>query len=474
MKGTLALLRVGAIPIVIYLLWKESSFAYFIVMVVIGLAFTSRIFELIWERRQRKVGSFLGPISNRLLILSLLLFLTLIDVFFLLPFLVFVFRDIIVNFVRWRAGLDDVSVRVVISGTVLNLSQYLFLFVVFLDKLLSISPLFIYLGEVIAILLAVSSCILIIWSYIALTAVKKDLSPPRSNEKILILTNKRSRGYRDIYRRRLLKIFARRRGAEIIYLPHVENLFEGVSEQISQKNQIIIAGGDGSFEKALNSPLFHKKNLGFFPLGAGNAYYSYFYKGKRFEYLRSRFQFQEQSLDVLEIEWDNGKLETCFLSIGIDAEVMRLSRERTHHGFSDYVVGSWRALRKSRASYDFQIVVDGKKEILENCVNATFGKIPYYGFSVRSLIGEVRPDNRLVYGLALVNTHSSLLNKPLRLWGLLLAMVGLEKDPLISLKGKMIIIKSEVPFPVQAGGDFVGFTHTLRIKVKRQQKVLMI
>ena len=80
-----------------------------------------------------------------------------------------------------------------------------------------------------------------------------------------------------------------------MYLPLKKNMYENIEQKIKDDQQIIIAGGDGSFESALNYKPFWKKRLGFFPLGAGNAFYSYFYKGKRFEYLRSWFQFRRFS-----------------------------------------------------------------------------------------------------------------------------------------------------------------------------------
>ena len=132
-------------------------------------------------------------------------------------------------------------------------------------------------------------------------------------EDLMILANKRARGYKDKYRRRLLKVFAKRRKASVIHLPPKKKMFEDLGNKIKENQQIIIAGGDGSFEGALNYKPFNDKLLGFFPMGAGNAFYSYFYKGKRFEYLRSRFNFREMKLDVLELEWEKGKKQTLFL-----------------------------------------------------------------------------------------------------------------------------------------------------------------
>ena len=157
-------------------------------------------------------------------------------------------------------------------------------------------------------------------------------------ERLLILVNPKSGGFTNPYRRRLLRIFARRRKAEMIVLPNSKNIYSGLKHKINSYGQIIIAGGDGSFESALNNRCFKNKSLGFFPLGAGNSYYSYFYRGKRFEYLRSRFKFKELLLDVLELKFNGRKIQTTFLSLGIDAEVIKQIKQVKNHNFDATVI----------------------------------------------------------------------------------------------------------------------------------------
>ncbi|NQV91807.1 hypothetical protein HQ489_05015, partial [Candidatus Woesearchaeota archaeon] len=294
-----------------------------------------------------------------------------------------------------------------------------------------------------------------------------------AQEKLVILANRKSRGFKDKYRTHLLKIFAKRRHAEIIFLPQKKNMFEGIESKIKGIDHIIIAGGDGSFEAALNYKPFRKKSLGFFPLGAGNAFYSYFYRGKRFEYLRSRFPFHEVKFDVIEVQWDKGKQESMFFGIGTDAEVIRLTSDK-NHGFKSYFSAGVKAFLNSRANWDLFLEIDGKKFSWDNVINLNFGKIPYYGYSIRALLGNMAPSDHKILGMGCVNSHSSWLNKPLRVWALFLGMWGIPKPPLFPIKGEKFIITSDVPFPIQLGGDFLGFTQELRFKVKRQQKILVI
>ena len=55
-----------------------------------------------------------------------------------------------------------------------------------------------------------------------------------------------------------------------------------------------------------------------------------------------------------------------------------------------------------------------------------------------------------------------------------MTMFCINKPPMLSFVGKNIHLKSEVPFPVQAGGEFLGYSEWVKIKVVRKQKVLVI
>ena len=302
---------------------------------------------------------------------------------------------------------------------------------------------------------------------------RRELGKMVGRESMIILANKKSGGYRDKYRRYLLGVFAKRRNAPIYYLSG-KNLFSGVERHIKNVKNIIIAGGDGTFESALNYKPLQNKNLGFFPLGAGNALYSFFYRGKRFEYLRSRFKFREVPLDVLELEWEDGTRETLFLSLGTDGEVVHTISRKEKHSFSDYFSAGAKVAFGKQLQYGIDCKVDGQKYHWNNCINLILGKIPYLGFGMRSLLGRIEEDDGSVLGMACVNTHSPFFNKALRLWAIFLTQLGLAKAPLILLKGKEFVVRGKKQFPLQAGGDFVGYTKWIKVKVKRKQNVLVI
>lgn len=485
----IALFRIIVLPLIIYLVYQETATSYIWATVLFIVALISDFLDGYIARKRdqvTKVGSFLDLLADKILIVGLLLVFAIRGSFSVLILLFFILRDVIVVILRWLASNEDIQVlrkwpsRFTIfsqQGIILGLlvSGFLSYKGLAYDVWLITVEIFIFLVTILALVFAIVSIVYYSHAYWRGVHTREKLGKKVKKESMVILANKKARGYHDKYRRHLLNVFARRRKVPIFFLPNNKrNMFVGIENKIKKFQHVIIAGGDGSFEGALNYKPLQQKQLGFFPLGAGNAFYSYFYKGKRFEYLRSHFHFRETNLDVLEVEWEKGKVQTTTLSLGIDAEVVRLGEERTMHGFFDYLKASWKALFRARADYDFECTIDKKCYQLDNCANLTLAKVPYYGYSLRSILGKVEPNDGMVYGLAVINTHLVFLNKLARFWALVLASLNLERNPLLRLKGKRFVIKSEVPFPIQAGGEFLGYTQWVKVRVKRKQKVLMI
>ncbi|MBI2103131.1 CDP-alcohol phosphatidyltransferase family protein [Candidatus Woesearchaeota archaeon] len=487
--NVISIFRIVTLPLILYLLSLQTTQASFWAIVTYGFAMFSDLLDGFIARKKKDtklVGSFLDPLADKILIFGLLFFFTLSGQFSWILFLILLTRDLLSLIFRFFSSREDILFlpRKMYSIT-FTLSQFLLIFSLLMESLVKFDSsrlirhqatlhLVVVFLTVIVLLLAFWSLLHAFLFYHREIRKKKKMSVKESRLPLVVVANKRARGYYDSYRRRLLHLFAERRDAHIFFFPHQQNMYAGIEQSIAAYSRIIIAGGDGSFESALNYLPLNRKTLGFFPLGAGNAFYSFFYKGKRYEYLRSRFPFKEIDLDVIELEWSGGKRQTLFVNIGLDADVIRYSQDRTHHGFMDYLRGCWRSLQTAESGYHFTVAINGRKKELGNCSTMVLGKVPYFGYGIRSLVGMVRPADGKVYGVAVVNRHASWLNKPLRAWALLIGMFNVDVPPLFSFSGKEIFISSPVAFPVQAGGEFLGESTWVKLHVVRKQKVLVV
>lgn len=480
-SNLLSIFRVAVLPAIVYLVSREDVISSVLAIILLITGLLSDILDGYLARRQQKVtnvGSFLDPLADKILIFGLLYLFIRRGAFWTLPFIIFLARDIIVLITHWLASREDILLHSEPFHRLINGSYYGLLFGVLLQEMLVngghfIAALYLSWG---VLFFAVASVLLAVFSIIHHLAVYlKQLHSRRKEGKMVteehpvILANTKSTGYRDRYRRRLLRVFARRRKAEIIYLPR-NDMFRGMGRKINAGQQIIIAGGDGSFESALNYPPFHGKHLGFFPLGAGNSFYAYFYKGKRFEYLRSRFHFRETDLDVLEVEWNGRKRQTTWVDLGFDALVVNVKKR----GVIDYTKAALKQGFISRPSFNLRCTVDKKQYSLVNCLNLTLGKIPYHGYALRSLVGKLHAHDGIIYGTALLNSHAPLFYTLTRIFGFFLTILNLDRSPLLPLKGRAFTVESDRPFPLDAGGEYLGETKKVTLKMKRKQKVLVI
>src|SRR3989338_5191088 len=485
LANIITLFRLAMVPLIFFLLFQESILASAIAILLFITAVVSDVLDGYLARKRKEItrlGSFLDPFVDKILIYGLLLAFFLQNLFWFWIIVLFLCRDLLVIVIRWVASRDDVHIpeekykqlmSLNLFGILLSLLLYhFFVYQYNLSGMLVTMVISIVLTNI-SVLLALVSIIHHLVVYIRGVYTRRKYGKAIPPENIIILANKKSSGYRDRYRRRLLRVFVKRRNALLHHLPHASNMFFGISAVVKKIKHIIIAGGDCSFESALNYVPFHTKSLGFFPLGSGNAFYSYFYKGKRFEYLRSRFPFREMELDVLELAWNGKKIQTTFLCIGSDAEVIHY-RQQGKLGFWGYLKSSLKVALQVKAQHSFEGSIDRKKFTFENCVNLTLAKIPYYGFNLRSITGIVNPTDGKVYCTAIVNTHAHIWNKPVRVLGLLIAAMNLSRPPLVPLKGKKIVVRSRISFPVQAGGEFLGYTKEIKLRVVRRQKVLVI
>src|SRR3989338_3376310 len=477
-----AILHLFFLSLIVFFLYEESLWGRILALSFLLFSLYLDFLDRALLQKKNDVSSFLHPIMDKLVIFVILFVFMLHGSFSWIIFVFFVIRDLVAGMIRMRASRDFVFIKAAnLYGKAITSLQFFLVFFLLTENVAMFGHKQALLFKMIVASVTVFTSIVAFLSifhysisYAHEIRKKKEEGTEIQEERMVIFANKKSGGYKNVYRRRLLRRFARRRKAILYYFSDDPNLFKGIKGKVKDFDNVIIAGGDGTFESALNNKTLQEKSLGFFPLGAGNSYYSYFYKGKRFEYLRSRFPFRELSLDILEVEWDKGKKLTGFLSIGIDAEVMKQVMKRRNHTFADYCAGGVATAFGPSINYNLQGVVDGTKYVWENCFNLIIAKVPYIGYGLRSLLGHLEPNDGLILGMASVNTHSSIFNKVLRLWQIFLTQLGLAKSPLFPLKGKVFEVRSTQPIALQAGGEFLGYTKWLRVQVKRKQRVLMI
>jgi diacylglycerol kinase family enzyme len=285
-----------------------------------------------------------------------------------------------------------------------------------------------------------------------------------------IFVNTLSRGHFSMFRRHILKKFVEKNNLNIQYVTTIDQI---TSSDIAKKSKIIfIASGDGFFDGVLGNSFFNNKSLGFFPLGVGNAVFPFFYKKKIYCSLLKKIKFYQSEIDIIQIKLNDKNLETLGTSIGLDAEFMKHHPQRTKLGWVDYIKGGILTFALAKNNYKLTISVDNKKQKITKIVNITLGKLPYYGFKVRCLPYRVNPSNGLIYSVVCKSIFRTHINKILRAISFLSILFNLYNPVLKNIHGEKFIIKSNSVFPIQSGGEFLGYFKKAEITVKRKQKFL--
>src|SRR3989344_3064333 len=298
---SLSVLHLLLLPVVVYFVSQGTAHFNFLAIIILLLSVLMDMTGKLVESN-KITASFLYPFSDKVVVLALLFAFVLQGVFSGIMFGIFLLRDIIISIIRIIASRDDAVISGELYGKFITVLQFVLVFLILARSIfVPLEKPFYLVSSIFTWLILVLGVVSIFhYTYVYLKGLRtrNELGKTVEKEPMIILANKKSSGYRDRYRRYLLGVFTKRRNAPIYYLSE-KNLFSGVEKNLRNIKNVIIAGGDGTFEAALNYKQLQNKSIGFFPLGAGNAFYSYFYKGKRFEYLRSRFRFREIFLDVL-------------------------------------------------------------------------------------------------------------------------------------------------------------------------------
>lgn len=288
-----------------------------------------------------------------------------------------------------------------------------------------------------------------------------------SNSAILIHT--KARGNHKAFRRYLLKRFIQLYKLKPFY---VTNKKDFLALSIKNYKNVFIASGDGFFNAVLNDKRFYDKTLGFFPLGAGNAMYPYVYGHLPFMSLRLKKTFYEKEIDVLTIKTKKLTIQTLFASIGFDAEFVKYDKTRTTDSKKDFMNCAKNVLVKKMPISDITYIADNQTIIQKNVFTAAFGKMPYYGYRIKSMPIKINSSDNNVYLCGYKGTPLHNLNKLLRIAHI--TPVPYIKKPIIkNVKGEKITINSQKKVALQYAGEFAGYVNTIDLKINRKQKILV-
>lgn len=275
--------------------------------------------------------------------------------------------------------------------------------------------------------------------------------------KYIVLANPKSTGNNWPTVRALLDRFVKHHDARLVFLG--DSMFTGLR---IREEGVIIAGGDGTFQAALNHKPFRKKAIGFFPLGAGNAVHASLHEQRKLLGLLSG-KLVVKELDVLHIRWHNGSIDTVMFSMGVDALIMERTKRQSFLRSIDYAKAAADVSRKSH-SWNATWVIDGKHH-QGSFTNVLVGKIPYYGYAIKSIPGNVKFNDGKIYGL-----FSDGKMKPLdRMLHLFAMHFGLTKKG--AFRCKSFTVEGE-EFPIQGAGEFLGRTNKVIVRVLRKQRIL--
>ena len=130
-----ALLRVGLLPVIIYLLSLSTKVAESWAIGLLVLALVSEFFHGYFKKKG-EVGSFLDPFSHKIFVIGLLLMLYLQGFFHGGFLLVFIVRDVAVAIIKWLGARDDAIVKRDYFGKAMVYLQFGIIFSILLTEVL--------------------------------------------------------------------------------------------------------------------------------------------------------------------------------------------------------------------------------------------------------------------------------------------------------------------------------------------------
>jgi len=223
--------------------------------------------------------------------------------------------------------------------------------------------------------------------------------------------------------------------------------FGRLARELADRHEVlVVAGGDGTLSRVINSLDTSRTSIGFLPLGSGNSMrYALGYRGSLADQAVRIREGQVHEYDLIQCD---GQRRAFLASAGIEGTVLRIRdryRARGARGLRAYLLGALVAYFKEYVPTVATIGVDGTAFQVKSLLTLMVVKQPYYGFGMK-VIPKAQFDDHLLHILFLSS-------------GLLEGILGVLTSFTIGNKcgkyitGRHVDLKLERPLTLQIDGD---------------------
>jgi len=140
LPNIITILRILLLPIVIYSIYQENLFYATLGLVVFLLMVFSDFLDGHIARRRKEVtaaGAFLDPLSDKIVVIVLLIiFLVRGEGLLLIPVIVFIVRDFVINGIRTIAASENIVIAADKYGKLKTVLQFTLIGLLFLKELI--------------------------------------------------------------------------------------------------------------------------------------------------------------------------------------------------------------------------------------------------------------------------------------------------------------------------------------------------
>ena len=281
----------------------------------------------------------------------------------------------------------------------------------------------------------------------------KEVRPAKpAAHRFCILANPASGSQPRNQRYALLKRAAAILGAEVHGLDtaSADQFAQCARERAERWENLVVAGGDGTFSLVLNAVDLPAVTLAFLPFGTGNALtHALSYRGG-IESISARIAAgHSHSCDLIDCD---GRRKAFMVSLGLDGcaiELYEAYKRRGYRGLNAHLRAGLRAAFKEFRPTGGKIVVDGEARRVKKLHSLMVVKQPYFGMGLKVVPGARWGDGYL---------HSRAISSGLAgISGGLLTGFTIGNRAGEYRRGKQLTALLDAPLPLQVDGE-VGWT----------------